>query len=49
MQDYIDPVVPEVSGDTVAVIPASGPIMMGNQPRGTIGAATLSGLLERRS
>lgn len=46
MQDYIDPVVPEVSGDTVAVIPASGPIMMGNQPRGTIGAATLSGLLE---
>lgn len=46
MQDYIDPVVPQVSGDTVAVIPASGPIMMGNQPRGTIGAATLSGLLE---
>lgn len=46
MQDYIDPVVPEVSGDTIAVIPASGPIMMGNQPRGAIGAATLSGLLE---
>lgn len=46
MEDYIDPVVPEVSGDTVAVIPASGPIMMGNQPRGFIGAATLSGLLD---
>lgn len=46
MRDYVDPVVPTVSGDTVAVIPASGPIMMGNQPRGTIGATTLSGLLE---
>ena len=46
MDDYIDPVVPTVSGDAVAVIPASGPIMMGNQPRGTIGAATLSGILE---
>ena len=46
MRDYIDPVTPTVSGDIVAVIPASGPIMMGNQPRGTIGAASLSGLLE---
>ena len=46
MGDYVDPVAPQVTGDTVAVIPASGPIMMGNQPRGTIGAATLSGLLE---
>ncbi len=46
MGDYIDPVEPAVSGEIVAVIPASGPIMMGNQPRGAIGAATLSGLLE---
>jgi len=47
MGDYIDPAEPAVSGEIVAVIPASGPIMMGNQPRGAIGAATLSGLLEK--
>jgi len=45
MGDYLDPVVPPLFGKTVAVVPASGTIMMGNQPRGTIGAKTLSGVL----
>ncbi len=45
MADYLDPVVPPLFGKTVAVIPASGAIMMGDQPRGFIGADTLSGLL----
>ena len=43
--DYVDPYVPPLFGTSVAVIPLSGTIVMGDAPRGFIGADTVSGLL----
>ena len=40
--DYLPPSMPPLFGDTVALISASGPILMGNQPRGFIGADTMA-------
>ena len=46
-EDYLRPQLPPMFGDVVAVIPASGTILMGKQPAGFIGAATLTGLLRQ--
>ena len=45
LSDYVDPVLPPLFGKTVAVVPLSGTILMGKQPRGYIGADTAAGLL----
>lgn len=45
--DYLQPRPPVVFGDTVAVLTATGTILMGEQPRGTIGATTVAGLLRQ--
>lgn len=45
--DYLRPRTPPLFGDVVAVIPASGTILMGKQPAGLIGAETLTGLLRQ--
>ena len=43
--DYLEPRIPPLFGDTVGVIAATGTIVMGDAPRGQIGADTLSALL----
>ena len=43
--EYVKPRIPAMFGNVVAVVTATGPIMMGEAPRGTIGAATMTGLL----
>ena len=45
--DYVQPRIPALFGNVVAVVSASGPIVMGESPRGTIGATTMSGLLRQ--
>ena len=45
MADYLDPMLPPMFGKTVAVIPMSGTILMGDQPRGFIGSNTATRLL----
>lgn len=43
--DYVDPDLPPLFGTSVAVIPLSGTIIMGDAPRGFIGADTAGRLL----
>ena len=43
--DYVDPYLPPLFGTAVAVVPLSGTIVMGDAPRGFIGADTVAGLL----
>ena len=43
--DYVDPDLPALFGTTVAVVPLTGTIVMGDAPRGFIGADTASRLL----
>ena len=43
--DYVNPYLPPLFGTSVAVIPLSGTIVMGDAPRGFIGADTVSMLL----
>lgn len=43
--DYVDPDLPPLFGTSVAVVPLSGTIVMGDAPRGFIGADTVSRLL----
>ena len=43
--DYVDPYVAPLFGTAVAVVPLSGTIVMGDAPRGFIGAGTVSRLL----
>lgn len=45
--DYVQPRIPPLFGDVVGVIAASGSIVMGEAPRGTIGAKTMAGLLRQ--
>ena len=45
LADYLTPALPMPVGAAVGVIVASGFIMGGDQPRGTIGADTMTGLL----
>ena len=45
--DYLRPQPPPLFGTKVAIVHASGPILMGSQPRGTIGAASMAKLLRR--
>ena len=45
--DYLQPRPPVVFGDTVAVLTATGTILMGEQPRGAIGSTTMAGLLRQ--
>ncbi|MDE0193749.1 MAG: signal peptide peptidase SppA [Gammaproteobacteria bacterium] len=42
--DYVDPDLPPLFGTAVAVVPLSGTIVMGDAPRGFIGADTVSRL-----
>lgn len=44
--DYVDIDLPPLFGKSIAVIPLSGMIVMGEAPRGFIGADTVTGLLE---
>ena len=43
--DYVDPELPPLFGKSVAVIPLSGTILMGDLPRGYIGSGTVASLL----
>lgn len=43
--DYVDPDLPPLFGKSVAVVPLSGTIVMGDAPRGFIGADTVARLL----
>ena len=43
--DYVDPDLPPLFGNAVAVVPMRGTIVMGDAPRGFIGADTVSRLL----
>ena len=43
--DYVDPDLPPLFGKSVAVVPLSGTIVMGDAPRGFIGAETVGRLL----
>ena len=45
--DYVQPRIPPLFGDVIGVISATGPIVMGEAPRGTIGAKTMTGLLRQ--
>lgn len=45
--DYVQPRIPPLFGDVIGVIAASGSIVMGEAPRGTIGAKTMAGLLRQ--
>ncbi|MXY57196.1 MAG: signal peptide peptidase SppA [Gammaproteobacteria bacterium] len=44
--DYVDVDLPPLFGKSVAVVPLSGTIVMGDAPRGFIGAGTVAGLLK---
>ena len=44
--DYVDPALPPLFGKSIVVMPLSGTIVMGEAPRGFIGADTVVGLLE---
>jgi len=44
--DYVDVDLPPLFGKSIAVVPLSGTIVMGDVPRGFIGAGTVSGLLK---
>ena len=43
--DYVDPYLPPLFGTSVAVVPLTGTIVMGDAPRGLVGADTVSRLL----
>ena len=45
--DYVQPRIPPLFGDVIGVIAATGTIVMGEAPRGTIGAKTMAGLLRQ--
>lgn len=45
--DYLQPVTPHLFGDAVGVITAAGPILMGRQPPGAIGAKNMAALLAK--
>lgn len=45
--DYVQPRIPPLFGDVIGVIAATGSIVMGEAPRGTIGAKTMAGLLRQ--
>lgn len=45
--DYVQSGIPVLFGDVIGVISATGPIVMGEAPRGMIGAETMTGLLRR--
>lgn len=45
--DYVQPRIPPLFGDVIGIIAATGPILMGEAPRGTIGAKTMAGLLRQ--
>ena len=47
LDDYLQPRPPLVFGDTVAVLTATGNILMGKQPRGAIGATNVAKLLRQ--
>ena len=47
LDDYLQPRPPVVFGDTVAVLTATGTILMGEQPRGAIGSTTFAKLLRQ--
>ena len=44
--DYVDPDLPPLFGESVAVIPLTGTIVMGAAPRGFIGSDTVAALLK---
>lgn len=46
LSDYVDVDLPPLFGKSIAVVPLSGTIVMGDAPRGFIGAGTVSRLLE---
>ncbi|MCY4012288.1 MAG: signal peptide peptidase SppA [Gammaproteobacteria bacterium] len=45
--DYVQPRIPPLFGDVIGVIAATGSIVMGEAPRGTIGAKSMAGLLRQ--
>ena len=45
--DYLEPTLPHLFGDAVGVITAAGPILMGRQPPGAIGAKNMATLLTK--
>lgn len=45
--DYLQPATPHLFGDAVGVITAAGPILMGRQPPGAIGAKNMAALLAK--
>ena len=45
--DYVQPRLPALFGNVVAVVSASGAIVMGEAPRGSVGAQTMTGLLRQ--
>lgn len=45
--DYVQPRIPPLFGDVIGVIAATGSIVMGEAPRGTIGAKSVAGLLRQ--
>ena len=45
--DYLEPALPHLFGDAVGVITAAGPILMGRQPPGAIGAKNMATLLAK--